>query len=78
MYLHACPSCFSDELLLEEDISNVSSISFGVTNVMHLHHALDTACLIGGIGRFNCTCNLTHTDSSASSMDKRLIAYKRL
>ncbi|RWR87242.1 Protein kinase domain-containing protein [Cinnamomum micranthum f. kanehirae] len=71
VYLHACHSCFSDELLLEEDISNVSSISFGVINVMHLHHASDTSSLIGGIGRFNRTCNLTHIDSSSSSTDKR-------
>lgn len=73
--LHACHSCFSDELLFEENVSNVSSISSGVTSVMHLNHGSDTAILMGGIGRFNRSFNPTHTDSRCISTGKRYIAY---
>ncbi|XP_077244716.1 dual specificity protein kinase YAK1 homolog isoform X2 [Tasmannia lanceolata] len=44
---------YSDELLLQEDGSDVSSLTSGVANGMRLIQASDSASLTSGIGRFN-------------------------
>lgn len=62
---------YSDELLFEEDISDVSSLASGVANVMHLNHSADSTNVMGGVGRFNCNYNLTHPNSNGISSNQR-------
>ncbi|XXG43972.1 hypothetical protein AAC387_Pa01g3883 [Persea americana] len=62
---------YSDELLFEEDTSDVSSITSGVTNGMQPSHALDSASVMGEVRRFSRSCNLSHSGASCMSNSQR-------
>ncbi|KAL6008620.1 hypothetical protein ACLOJK_034134 [Asimina triloba] len=56
--------CYSDELLLEEDGSDVTSLSSGMSNGMRFSHAPVTATVTGGVGRLGRGYNQAQTSSS--------------
>ncbi|KAF8380839.1 hypothetical protein HHK36_028334 [Tetracentron sinense] len=55
---------YSEELLLQEDGLDVSSLATELTNKMRFSHALDTAVPMTGVGRFN---RIPNTGSNLSN-----------
>ncbi|XP_077238594.1 dual specificity protein kinase YAK1 homolog isoform X2 [Tasmannia lanceolata] len=63
---------YSEELLLQEDGSDVSSLASGITNGMCLSQASDSASLSSGFGRFNHGFfDQGHTSSSSILTNQR-------
>ncbi|XP_019054412.1 PREDICTED: probable serine/threonine-protein kinase yakA isoform X2 [Nelumbo nucifera] len=57
---------YSDELLLQEDGSDLSSVTSEFSNGLHLCHASDSAVPMTGVGRFSHNPNQAQTSSSLS------------
>ncbi|XP_058085414.1 dual specificity protein kinase YAK1 homolog isoform X3 [Magnolia sinica] len=62
---------YSEELLLEEDGSDVSSLTSGVTNGMRLSHGSESTTTTGGVGRFSRGYNPARTSSRSISTNQR-------
>ncbi|OVA18381.1 Protein kinase domain [Macleaya cordata] len=60
---------YSDELLLQEDGSDMGSMASDFTNMMRISHSLDPAVPVAGIGRFNHTYQ-PHINSHLSNQRK--------
>ncbi|KAG9452914.1 hypothetical protein H6P81_005818 [Aristolochia fimbriata] len=62
---------YSDELLLQDDASDVSYINAGIATGMRLSHPLGSAILTGAVGKFNQGSNQLATSSSCSTTNLR-------
>ncbi|PKA52178.1 Serine/threonine-protein kinase AFC2 [Apostasia shenzhenica] len=65
---------YSDELLLQEDISEVNSLAFGVANGMRLGNLADSVNVVSGIARSSESVNQMFRGSNQRA-DKQLQSY---
>lgn len=63
----------SDELLLQEDNHDVSSLSLGMSNGMRLGNAMEPATLTSGVIRLGHISNQASTSSSSRLSNQRYV-----
>lgn len=66
-------SIYSEESLLQEDNSDMSSLSFSFNNSLHLGSRTDATTTVSGHARFGPVQGQPHTSSNYISLNQRYV-----